>query len=136
MMEEMIIVLSSQAYLLPAICLLVLLILILFILSFIEHGKKGKKYVEAFSSSYEKDKNVMTALENSMAAFKPKSKEAQAIKKGIFYISHSILHDYPTAFSMIEKKIKGKRVKQLHKEVVEQERNKKNSILLLTTTKS
>lgn len=130
------IVLSSQTYLLPAICLLVLLILLLFILSFIGQEKKGKKYVEAFSSSYEKDKNVMVALENAKGVFKPKSKEAKVIKKGIFYISHSILHDYRTAFSIIEKKIKGKRVKQLHNDVVEQERNKKNSILLLTTTKS
>ena len=136
MMAEVNIVLSSQVYLLTAICLLVILILLLFILSFIAHEKKGKKYVEAFSSSYDKDENVKAALENAMAAFKPKSKEAQVIKKGIFYISHSILHDYRTAFSMIEKKIKGKRVKQLHNEVIEQERNKKNSILLLTTTKS
>ena len=81
MMAEVNIVLSSQVYLLTAICLLVILILLLFILSFIAHEKKGKKYVEAFSSSYDKDENVKAALENAMAAFKPKSKEAKIIKK-------------------------------------------------------
>lgn len=127
------IVLNAMVYVLPAVCLIILLLMVLFILKFIINSKSVQRYLDAFSSTYKKEGNVMAALENSLAAFKTKSREAQAIRKSIFYINHSILHDYQTAFSMIEKVIKGKKVKQLHAEVLKQEKEKKNTMLLLTT---
>lgn len=123
---------NYQNYLFPVICLIIFVLLFLIVMQAISKRSKARKYVNAFSESYKSEEKVLTALQSASEVFRKNSKEAKAISKAVFYINNSILRDYKTAFGIVEKRIKGKKVTKLHREILEKEKEKKNTILLLT----
>lgn len=125
-------IITYQNCLVLAICLILIILLFAIIILFASGHKKAKKYVEAFKDSYDTDEKVLTALQSTSECFRKNSREAKAIAKAVFYINNSILRDYKTAFAIIEKSFKSKKVVELHKKILEKEKEKKNTILLLT----
>lgn len=123
---------TYQNYLFPVICLFSFILIFLIVIHAVSKRSKAKKYVNAFSNSYKSEEKVIIALQSASEAFHKNSKEAKAISKAVFYINNSILRDYKTAFGIVEKRIKGKKVTKLHREILEKEKEKKNTILLLT----
>ena len=123
---------NYQNYQFPVICLFFFVLIFLIVIHVASKRNKAKKYVNAFSNSYKSEEKVIIALHSASEAFRKNSKEAKAISKAVFYINNSILRDYKTAFGIVEKRIKGKKVTKLHREILEKEKEKKNTILLLT----
>ncbi len=91
--------------------------------------KKSKEYITMFQSAYA-NKSVVESLKDIISAYKPNSIEYLTINKAIYYLEHSILRDYDTAFGYIEQAFGGKNVTAMHSEVIDNE--KKNIMLLLT----
>ena len=122
----------------------VVLILFFFLLVVILLAKKAKSladekaqtYITEFEIAYRKDQDVVYALEKAKALFPEKSKEAKAISQAILHINKSILHDYATAFGIIDKVIRGKDVKSLHEKILNNEKEKRKTLLLLCSKKS
>lgn len=112
--------------------LFVFLLLLGLIIQRIRKSKKQKKYLESFQRAYERKESVASALEEVRSCFKERSKEAQVIRQAVFYLNHSIFMDYETAFDIIEERFKGKKIRNLHDQILEKEKAKKSGMLLLT----
>ena len=113
---------SISLTILQALLIAILLVLILILLDGINTKKLTKKYIENFNKFYGENKNVKTTLEQLKPLYKPKSDEGKMIDKALFYLNHSILRDYATALSFIEKKYDSKEVKALHKSVLAEQK--------------
>jgi len=91
--------------------------------------KKSEAYVSMFNLAYA-NKGVVDSLKDILSNYKPNSIEYLTINKAIYYLEHSIMRDYDTAFGYIEQTFGGKEVLALHEEVINKER--RNIMLLLT----
>lgn len=114
-----------------AIVLVVTIIIILFIFKILSRPH-AKKYIRVFSETYEEKGNVLYSLQQAENAYK-RGKVRTAIHSAILHLTRrSILRDYRTAFRIIENTLSGKKVRNLHEEVLEEETRKKSSMLLLS----
>lgn len=93
-----------------------------------KRGQSSQQYLDMLSELYSQ-KSVIDSLCEIRDVFKKGTVEYIAVDKSIFYLTKSIVRDYTTAFSIIEKVFKDKRVKDLHLSIVEKE--KENIVLLL-----
>ncbi len=107
---------------LEALLIAILLILLLIIIDGLNTKKLNKKYIENFRMFYDENKNVKATLESLKTLYKPKSDEIKLINKALFYLNHSILMDYKTALSYIEKKYDSKEVKEFHKSILSEQK--------------
>lgn len=115
-----------------AVILLALLLCLVLLVRGILKRKKQKKYLDRFTEAYDAGAEVIEALEQAGSEFKAQSREAEVIRQALFYLRHSIFMDYETAFSIIEDRFKGNKIRTLHDQVIEKEKEKKSGMLLLT----
>lgn len=85
--------------------------------------KRNKIYYEALEEIHDK-KTVVESLEAIARLFKPKSIEYAVINKALFYLNHSIMMDYETAFNIVEKVFDTPEIAQLHNQILANEENK------------
>lgn len=102
--------------------LIMLAVLIIIIIDGLNTKKLTKKYIDNFKNFYGETKNVKTTLESLKTLYKPKSDETKLIDKALFYLNHSILRDYKTALSYIEKKYDSKEVKAFHATILAEQK--------------
>lgn len=107
--------------------------LITFLALFLPDKKRttnnSQVYLQTFSKMYEENTPIVECLTNIETLFKQGSIEYIAIEEAIFYLTKSIMRDYETAFSIIEKVFRNVEVKNLHSSIIEKE--KANVIYLL-----
>ena len=113
-------------------CALAAILFIIILAVIASRKKRARRYVRALSEYYRIHGNVREALKLSAGAFRKRSDAAAAVREAAYHCRHSILRDYRTAFCIVEETIRGKKVRELHKDILEEETAKKNSILLLT----
>lgn len=107
-----------------------MVIMIFYTIIDINKGKKNsKEYVSMLSGAYQ-NKTVVDSLKDIISNYKPNSLEYLTINKAIYYLEHSIMRDYDTAFGFIEQTFGGKEVTGLHESIIEKE--KQNIMILLT----
>ena len=107
-----------------------MLIMVFYAIHEIYSGKKkSEDYISMFNMAYA-NKTVLESLKDILSAYKPNSIEYLTINKAVYYLEHSIVRDYDTAFSYIEQTFGGKGVLALHEEVINKER--RNIMLMLT----
>lgn len=123
-------------YAIIAAAALVVAVIILVIIK-LNDAKKRKKhsqqYVQKLTELHE-NKNIADCLDEIRDLFKKGSVEYIAVDKAYFYLTQSIMRDYATAFLIIEKVFKDAAVRQLHAQIMEQE--KENIMFLLQQPKS
>lgn len=113
------------------IAALVVTVIILVVLSLFDKKKRGgnsQQYLEMLSQLYT-EKSVIDSLLEVRESFKKGSVEYIALDKAVFYLTQSIMRDYETAFTIIEKVFTDIEVKQLHQTIIEQE--KANIVFML-----
>ncbi len=119
-------------YLLIAGIAFVTIMAIYTVIEIVSNKKKSKAYISYFEEAY-KNKNVVDSLKDIISSYKANSIEYLTINKAIYYLEHSIMKDYDTAFGFIEQCFGGKEVVAMHESVILNE--KRNIMLLLTTDK-
>lgn len=123
-------------YAIIAAIALVVAVMILVVVKLKERKRRkrnSQQYVQLLSN-YRNEKSVADSLNEIKDCFKRGSAEYIAIDKAYLYLTQSILRDYSTAFSIVEKVFGEHEVKQLHNEIVEYE--KENIMLLLQQPKN
>lgn len=118
-------------YAVTAVVVFVVATLIFAIIKLTEFNKRkknSKQYMEMLSDLYGQ-KSIPESLDEIKGCFKKKSTEYIAVDKAFFYLTQSIMRDYGTAFSIIEKVFRQPEIKNLHSEIMEAE--KKNVMLML-----
>lgn len=119
----------KYVYILIVALIIAAIILVIFmILNKNKRMQNSKTYLQKFSGLYENNK-VIDCLYPIRDGFKKGSAEYIAVDKAIFYLTRSIIRDYITAFSMIEKVFTSQDVKSFHASIIERE--KTNIILML-----
>ena len=107
--------------------------LITFIALFLPDKKRTKNnsqlYLQTFTKMYEENTPIVECLTKIEPLFKQGSIEYIAVEQSIFYLTKSIMRDYETAFSIIEKVFRDTEVKKLHATIIEKE--KANVVYLL-----
>lgn len=114
------------------LCFVMAMIVIL-VTRTVVYSRKKKKYMTAFMESYEEHEDVIAALEAARESFRNRGAEAAAIRQAIYYLHHSIFMDYQTAFEIIEERFTGRKVRDMHDNVLAKEKSKMSRMLLLTT---
>lgn len=105
---------NTSLLILQTLLIAVLVVLIIILIDGLRTKRLTKQYISHFNSFYSENKNVKSTLEALLTVYKKNSDEAKLINKALFYLNHSILRDYATALSFIEKKYDSKEVKALH----------------------
>ena len=116
-------------YILVALILFMIIMILYTTIELRSGKKKSESYVSMFSMAYA-NKGVVDSLKDVISAYKPNSIEYLTINKAIYYLEHSIMRDYDTAFGYIEQTFGGENVLSLHEEIINKER--RNIMLLLT----
>jgi hypothetical protein len=106
-----------------AVVALVITVALLIINDKQKQKKAQKKYFELFQELYEVG-HVIETLEQIRDAFKKDSIEYIAIDQAVFYLDHSIMRDYRSAFDLVEKVFELKEIKERHMEVIETEKER------------
>ena len=89
----------KQILLLSIICGGILIAVVLAIRS----ERRKKFYVNTFAETYEQH-SVKESLEFILSLYKRTDKEYKAVNKALYYLDHSIMRDYETAFRFIKTK--------------------------------
>lgn len=103
-------------------------ILIFCIGLFLSGRKKEKKilfYGENYRKVFWKTKDIRQTMTELTTLYKKNSKEAQALKAGLFYLDRSLIKDYSTALSYIEEVMDDDRIDKLHKDSIDMIRKTK-----------
>lgn len=92
------------------------------LVAFCLHRKKKKKitfYIESFKECFRKNRDIRLTMLSMLKKYKKGSKEAQALKAGLYYLDNSILQDYDSALSYISYLFDDDRIDQLHNKCIE-----------------
>lgn len=115
------------------IVIAVIAALITFLILFLPDKKRTNNnsqiYLQNLTKMYEEHTPIIECLSKIEQLFKSGSIEYIAVEQAIFYLTKSIMRDYETAFSIIEKVFRNQEVKKLHADIIEKE--KANVIYLL-----
>ena len=111
------------------VCTALILVVVLKLLFF---RSRPKKYLTVVSDSYNSGASVINALKQAEEVYSKKSRERVVIHAAVRYLTKSVLRDYPTAFRVIESEMSSKKVKKLHQMILENEKNRKNEIFMLS----
>lgn len=106
-----------------AVLALVITVAILISYDKSQSKKAQKKYLSMYQELYTAG-NVIETLEAIRDSFKKNSVEYIAIDQALFYLDHSILRDYKTAFSLVEKVFSMKEIHEQHNLTVENEKDR------------
>lgn len=109
----------KQILLLSIICGGILIAVVLAIRS----ERRKKFYVNTFAETYEQH-SVKESLEFMLSLYKRTDKEYKAVNKALYYLDHSIMRDYETAFRFIEKDMKCRELKLIHQKILDEEKSK------------
>ena len=118
--------------LLLAVIIFFLIILCVVVIDYIRKTKKNRMYVQLFEETY-KNNSVIDTLLKIIEVYKIRSVENLVLRKAINYLQKSCLKDYQTAFAIIEDVFSGKKVKELHNTIIE---NEKGKLVLLLEKKN
>lgn len=88
-------------------------------------SKRAKKYVSIMEEQYPQI-GILASLEMAHSQFRKRCNEAIAIQRAIEYLKGSVLRDYETAFSIIEKGLPQKSVQSEHNKILMAEVDKQN----------
>jgi hypothetical protein len=120
----------KYAYIIIAAVIAAIITLILLLVIDRSKSKKNSKiYLQMLTELYDNGETVINSLEKIKATFKKGSIQFIAIDHAVFYLNKSIMRDYETAFSIIEKVFSSNEVKLKHAAIIEKE--KANVIFLL-----
>lgn len=84
-------------------------------------SKKEKKvafYIESFNNYFRKNRDIRLTMLSMLKKYKKRSKEAQALKAGLYYLDNSILQDYDSALSYISYLFDDDGIDQLHNKCI------------------
>lgn len=123
-------------WVLSAIYIILISLLGVIILYLIFHLRQAQKYVSLLRGYYEEFGDIVNALNLVADDFNNKGRVASVVNDALYYIEHSIRHDYASAFALIESAVQGKKVKETHDEIIRLETDKKRTILLLPLNSS
>ena len=91
------------------------------LIAFCLHRKKKKKvafYIESFNNYFRKNRDIRLTMLSMLKNYKKGSKEAQALKAGLYYLDNSILQDYDSALSYISYLFDDDGIDQLHNKCI------------------
>lgn len=91
------------------------------LIAFCLHRKKKKKvafYIESFNNYFRKNRDIRLTMLSMLKKYKKRSKEAQALKAGLYYLDNSILQDYDSALSYISYLFDDDGIDQLHNKCI------------------
>lgn len=115
----------------PAVYIVLISVLIVIVVYLVLKLRQAQKYVSLLRGYYDEFGDVVNALNLVADDFNNKGRVASVVKDALYYIEHSIRHDYASAFALIESAVQGKKVKETHDEIIRSETEKKRAILLL-----
>lgn len=99
--------------------------------------KKIKKaypeYMERFQKNYKETRDIKQTIDITKEEYPKKSLEYKTLAKAYDYLNNSIMKDYKTAFSFIEKIYENELVNEMHMNCISNEINK---ITLMITQKN
>lgn len=87
------------------------------LIAFCSHRKKEKRvafYLESFKEYFHENRDIRLTMQAMLKKYKKRSKEAQALKAGLYYLDHSVLQNYDSALSYISYLFDDDRIDQLH----------------------
>ena len=93
---------------------------LLFFLDMRNNAKQMSLYIDVMAGT----DDIMKSLTDAQGLYNKRSVAYMAIYEAEYYLQNSIMRDYETAFSIIEKCFRQEDVKKLHETLIENEKNK------------
>lgn len=105
----------------------VFVVIVYFIYSLIHVNhlkRRNDTYISRFHVAYDEKRNIRATLESVDTTYRKNSKEASAIEKALYYLDHSLFHDYAGALGIINRIFGSKKVKEMHDDYLQKEENR------------
>ena len=108
---------------------IIFLFIVVTVLDIITTKKKINKYLNNFQMIYYDTHNIKDTMRQTGDLYKEKAQERRALEAGLYYLDHSILHDYQGALAFAERLFASRQINEMHKACINDSQKQKQFLL-------